>query len=192
MSSLARLKILQRIAQTAAAQPTTTTTATPPTTTPLSVPAAPSFNAASGPWAWITQFYNPNTVRTLSSLLSMISTSMHYASQGKFNLQANQNNLGGVDPSATGSTDAKNLILLAKTFYSTFLNNGQPPAKPPTPIQINGWTDSIKTSQALMNLSQLNPTGQAAQQMHLDGSLYQNIVNSLSYLKMYNPSVPAR
>jgi hypothetical protein len=40
-----------------------------------------------------------------------------------------------------------------------------------------------------MNLSQLNPTGAAAQQMHLDGSLYQNIVNSLAYLKMYNPSV---
>lgn len=189
MSSLARLKILQRIAQTAAAQPTTTTATPPATTTPLSVPAAPAFNAASGPWAWITQFYNPNTVRTLSSLLAMISTAMHYASQGKFNLQLNQANLGGVDPSATGSTDAKNLILLAKTFYSTFLNNGQPPAKPPTPIQINGWVDSIKTSQPLMNLSQTNPTGQAAQQMHLDGSLYQNIVNSLGYLKMYNPSV---
>lgn len=190
MSSLARLKILQRIAQTAAAQPTTTTA--PATTTPLSIPAAPAFNAASGPWAWITQFYNPNTVRTLSSLLGMISTSMHYASQGKFNLVINQSNLGGVDPSATGSTDAKNLILLAKTFYSTFLNNGQPPAKPPTPIQINGWADSIKTSQPLLNLSQMNPTGAAAQQMHLDGSLYQNIANSLNYLKMYNPSVPAR
>jgi hypothetical protein len=182
MSSLARLKILQRIAQTAAVQPTTTT---PPAT---SIPAAPKFNAVSGPWAWITQYYNPNTVRTLSSLLAMVSTALHYASQGKFNLQINQSNLGSIDPSASGSTDAKNLILLAKLFYSTFLHNGQPFPKAPTAVMIQGWIGQLIQNQALLNLNQLNPTGQAAQKMQLDGSLYQNIVNSLNYLKMYNQS----
>lgn len=180
-----RLKILSKIAQqeTNTAPAPATTNATPPaTTTPV-----PQFNPVSGPWSWIPMRYNPNTVRTISYLLGMIHVAMHYATNGQFNLQRNQNDLGSIDPSAASTTDGKNLILLAQLFYRTILNNGQAFAQNPTGAQINQWAEQISTSQPLLNLSQLNPTGPAAQKMNLDGSLRQNLINYLGYLKIYNP-----
>ena len=39
-----------------------------------------------------------------------------YATNGQFNLQKNQNDLGQIDPSVVSSVDGKNIVLLAKLF----------------------------------------------------------------------------
>ena len=189
-----RLRLLTRIAQAATpgATPTaasTTTTTTPAATTTVAAP--PSFNPMTGPWAFITQAYNAPTVQYLSYLLGLVNTMMHYATNGQFNLQKNQNDLGQVDPSAASSVDGKNIILLAKMFYNTFLNHGKPFETPVRPDQIAGWVTTISNSQPLINLSQINPTGPLAQQLNntskMDGSFRQNVVNYLGYIKSYNP-----
>ena len=186
MSVKARHRILSKIArqQTNVAPAPSTTNTTPATIAPV-----PQFNPVSGPWSWLPQRYNPNTVRTLSFLLGIIHTSMHYATNGQFNLLKNQNNLSSVDPNGAFSVDGKNLILLAQLFYRTFLNNGQAPKTAPTAAQIDQWASQIASSQPLLNLSQLNPTGPAAQKMRLDGSLRQNLINYLGFLKTYNPII---
>jgi hypothetical protein len=183
-----RLKILTKIAQQATQPSSGAATANPtqPTT------PAPQFNPVSGPWSWITQAYNPQTVGYLSYLLRILSVAMHYATNGEHNLQKDQNDLGDVDPSGAFSVDGKNLILLAKLFYHTFLNNGKALAHPPTGNQIAQWVNTISTSQPLLNLSQLSQTGPLAQQLNaqysLDGSLRQNLLNYLSYIARYNPA----
>lgn len=179
-----RLKLLTRIAQQA---PAPSTTNAPPATPAATTTPLPQFNPISGPWAWVPQRYNPNTVMTISYLLGMIHTAMHYATNGQHNLLVNQNNLGSVDASGASSTDGKNLILLAQLFYKTLLNNGQEYPQPPTATQIQRWATLLRNSQPLLNLSQLNPTGPAAQKMNLDGSLRQNLLNYLGYLITYNP-----
>lgn len=186
--SKVRQKILSKIAQQEAnVAPAPSTTNAPPATPATTTPPVPQFNPVSGPWSWLPQYYNPNTVRTLSYLLGMIHTSMHYATNGEFNLLKNQNNLNSIDSSGAFSVDGKNLILLSQFFYRTFLNNGQAPKTAPTASQIVQWASQIASSQPLLNLSQLNPTGPAAQKMRLDGSLRQNLINYLGYLKTYNP-----
>jgi hypothetical protein len=115
----------------------------------------------------------------------MINNVMHYATNGAHNLSRDQSGLGSVDPSGASSVDGKNAILLAQEFYKTFLNNGNPLT--PTPAQINSWCNTIASSQPLLNLSQLNPTGAAAQNMKLSDTFKQTILNNLSYIKQYNP-----
>jgi hypothetical protein len=192
-----RLKLLTRIAQTAAtttpetgATPTAAST-TAPTTPTATVAAPPAFSPASGPWAFITKAYNAPTVQYLSYLLGIINTTMHYASNGAYNLQKNQNDLGQIDPSALPSVDAKNVVLLAKLFYNTFLNHGKPFETPVQPAQIANWVHTISSSQPLMNLSQINTSGQLAQQLNsnfkLDGSFRQNVINYFGYIQTYNP-----
>ena len=110
---------------------------------------------------------------------------MHYTTHGKFSIAKNQNNLGGIDPSAAGSPDGKNAVLLAQLFFKTFLNGGQD--FQPNAAQISGWVNNIKGSQPLLNLSQLNPTGPAAQQLKLSDSLRQTIINNLDYIVRANP-----
>lgn len=192
-----RLKLLTRIAQTAAATTpetgatpaaaSTTTSATPTTT----VAAPPAFSPVSGPWAFITSSYNAPTVQYLSYLLGIINTTMHYATNGQFNLQKNQNDLGQIDPSVVSSVDGKNIVLLAKLFYNTFLNHGKPFETPVQPNQIANWVHTISNSQPLINLSQINTSGQLAQQLNanfkLDGSFRQNVINYLGYIATYNP-----
>src|SRR5277367_5207633 len=150
LSLKTRLKILSKIAQQETnADPVPSTTNTAPATPAATTTPLPSFNPVSGPWAWLPLRYNPNTVRTLQYLLIMIHTSMHYATNGQFNLVRNQNDLGSVDASAASSTDGKNLVLLAQLFYRTLLNNGGEPATAPTGSQIERWAAQIASSQPL-------------------------------------------
>jgi hypothetical protein len=197
-----RLKMLNKLAQVAGAPASPGSPASPAspaapgspsspasTTDPTSTtqPAAqppPSFNMASGPWAWMTRAYNPTTVRFLSVIFGMLNSLMHYATGGDHNLARDQNNLGSID-SSQYAPDGKNAILLAQLFYKTFVNGGTPVT--PTATQINAWADSISSSQPLLNLSQLNPTGPAAQQMKLSDTFKQTILNNLAYIKQNNP-----
>jgi hypothetical protein len=159
-------------------------TTTPESTTNQTTQPPPSFNMTSGPWAWITGVYNPATIGYLTHIFSLLNSVMHYATQGQHNLVRDQNSLGSLDASQY-NPDGKNSILLAQLFYKTFVNNGNPFR--PTVAQINTWANTITNSQPLLNLSQLNPTGPAAQQMKLSDSLRQTIINNLAYIRQYNP-----
>lgn len=196
----ARRKLLTRIAQTTEQTPApagTTTPSTSPTASPTkTISAPPAFSPISGPWAFISKSYNAPTVQYLAYLLGILNTTIHYATEGEFNLQKNQNNLAQIDASGLPSPDAKNVVLLAKLFYRWFINNGKPFEQKPTSAQINQWADIISHSQPLMNLSQMGQTGQLAQQLNtnykLDGSFRQNMMNYLGYIKTYNPQAQQR
>jgi hypothetical protein len=160
---------------------------TPESTTQNSLGPPPPFDPLGGPWAWIPSVYNPDTVRYLAYLLRTINTVLWYASQGKYDLGKYQNNINGMDESGTGTDNGKNAVLLVKLFNQTFLHNGQPINPPPHPSQIGTWVNTIINSQPLQSLTQLNPTGPAAQQMRLNDSLRQTIVNNLGYIRQSNP-----
>lgn len=192
-----RLKILNKLAQTvpgAPASPASPTAPTAPTepesTTEAVIQPPPSFTAASGPWAWLTQSYNGPTVGYLSTILGLIHTVMHYTTEGKHNLVRDQGGLGNLDASGAPSTDGKNSIKLAQIIYKTFLNNGQ--AFTPTTADIHRWASMVENSPPLIEMSQINPTGPAARQMQLPTSFRQTIVNNLGYIKQYNPLQPQK
>ena len=194
-----RLKLLNKLAQavpgapaspaspSSPASPASTTSPTS-TTDQATVQPPPSFNVASGAWAWITGVYNPATIRYLTIIFSMLNNAMQYSTNGKFNLAKDQNNVANLDPSGVGSTDGKNIILLTQSFYKTFINSGN--TFKPTAAQINGWATTIGNSQPLLNLSQLSPTGPLAQQMKLSDSFRQTLLNNLDYIKQNNPVQP--
>lgn len=179
-----RLRMLSKIAQQT---PAPSTTNAPPPTTAQTISAPPAFNADSGPWAWIRQRYNSQSADIICYLLSLIHIAMHYATNGQFNLLKDQNSIGTLDHSAVAAVDGKNLISLAKLFYRTILNNGMVFDQAPTAQQIQQWADIILQSQPLLNLSQLNPTGAAAQKLGIGSSLRQTLITNLGYLKARNP-----
>lgn len=192
-----RMKMLNKLAQTvpgAPASPASPTSPAAPTepvsTTEAVIQPPPSFTAASGPWAWLTNSYNAPTVGYLSTILGLIHTVMHYTTEGKHNLSRDQNGIGSLDASGAPSSDGKNTILLAQLIYKTFLNNGQ--AFTPTAADIHRWANMVENAPPLLNLSQLNPTGPAARQMQLPASFRTTIVNNLGYIKQYNPLQPQK
>lgn len=188
----ARLKLLAKIAQQATSQPSSPATTAPATT----LPPAPAFSPISGPWAFLAQAYNSPTIQYLARLLGILNTAMYYASNGQHSLQKNQNDLGNVDASSLPSVDAKNIVLLAKLVYATFINSGHPFPQAPNARQIATWAGTIAQSQPLLNLSQLNQTGPLSQQLNanfqLDGSLRQNILNLLGYMTASNSQQSAQ
>jgi hypothetical protein len=171
----ARLKLLTRIAQQGV-QPAT------PAATPV-LPPPPGFSPMDV-WGWLGRAYNSSSINTINSLFSILNTSLHYASNGQVNMQVLRDNGFNIDPSGMSSMDAKNLLNLSILAYKTILNSGNAmPTVSPDKIQI--WCKQISNSQALMNLSQVNPTGQLAQKV--PGNIKDNILNLLRYLEAANP-----
>jgi hypothetical protein len=121
----------------------------------------------------------------IQAVANMLNVLMHYSTEGQYNLARNQNNLNSIDSSGIKSIDGQNAIKLAQLFYKTFINGGQ--AITPTAVQITGYADSLINSQPLQGLSKLNPTGQAAQQMHLSDTFRQTFTNYLNEIKRKNP-----
>lgn len=189
-----RLKILNKIAQTvpgappSPASPTSPTAPTTPDSTTEKVVQPPQpFNVASGSWGWVSQAYNSTTVGYLNVIANMINTLMHYSTGGEHSMVRNQNNLDSLSVSGKTS-DGINAIKLAQLFYKTFINSGQ--AIKPSSDQIQIWADSIANSPPLLELAKLNPTGKAAQQMKLNDSFRQTIVNNLGHIKEFNKPNP--
>lgn len=176
-----RLRIWMKLAQQA---PAGTTTTPAPATQQANIPPPPAFQASAA-YGWMTRAYNAYTVTTLNNLIATLNVALHYSSNGKYNFLILRNNSFQVDPSAAPSVDTKNLLNLAILIYKTYLNSGNPLPQQATPQQIQTWNQRISTSQALLNLSQLSPTGQIAQR--IPGNLRENILNFLRYLSMYNP-----
>jgi len=176
MSIKERLKILTKIAQQATTPTAPTTTMVPP----------PGFQASSI-FGWLGSVYNTQTVSSLNNLCSTLNIALHYVSNGQFNWQVLRGNGFQVDPSGAPNVDAKNLINLSMLTYQTLLNAGNKPPQQVSPSQIATWVGMLSNSQALMNLSQVNPTGVIAQK--IPGNLKDTILTYLKYLTMYNPLV---
>lgn len=185
MSTKARLKILTKISQMADAttSPDETVSQSTPATTVTTVPP-PAF-IASQIWGWLPSAYNTNTMGTINSMISLLNTALHFASNAQLNFQILRNENFQVDPSAIPSVDAKNLTNLSLLIFRTFLNGGNQPPQKPSPQMIAQWCNQIVNSQAFLNLSQMNPTGPVAQK--IPGGLKDTIMNDTRYLLMYNP-----
>ena len=190
LPSKLRIKLLKKWAQSAPVS-TTAPTATSATSDPAGATAQPTisqppaFSLRSSPWTWVYSAYNSETTSLLDRVFRMLHIVMHYGTQGKYNLILNQNDVATIDSSSASSPDGKNAILLTQLVFKYFLGNGQPFR--PTAAQINQWVDYIKNSQPLLNLSQLNPTGPAAQLMRLGDTFRQTFTNLLDQIKRYNP-----
>ncbi len=171
----ARFKLLTRMAQQGA-QPAA------PAATPV-LPPPPSFSPMDV-WGWLGKAYNSTSINTINSLFSILNIGLHYASNGQINMQTLRNDGFNVDPSGLASVDARNLLNISLLVYKTILNSGN--AVPTvSPDKIQAWCKQISSSQALMNLSQVNPTGQLAQKV--PGNIKDNILNLLRYLEAANP-----
>ena len=175
-----RLKLLSKIAQQ------TTSTTTPQTTTTTATIAPPPNFQASGMWGWLTNSYNSYTITLINNLISILNTALQYASNGEFNFQILKDQSFQVDISSAPSVDAKNILNLSILLYKTFLNSGNQFPQKVSSQQIKTWIELINNSQALMNLSQLNPTGIIAQK--IPGNLKDNIINYLRYISLANPA----
>lgn len=177
-----RLKLLTRIAQTAA----TSTTGLPQTTpTPAaSVPPPPGVQA-SALWPALATAYNSQTVQQINGLVALLNTALHYSSNGQYNFQILKNDNFQVDQSGFPSMDTKNIFLVCSIVYKTFINAGHDFAAKPTGIQIKGWGDSLIASQPYLNLSQLNPTGPLAQKVR--GNPKDQILAIIRAIELANP-----
>jgi len=143
----------------------------------------PAFQASSA-YGWLNSQYNSYTIITLNSLISLLNVALHYSSNGQYNFQILKNNNFQVDPGSAPSLDTKNLILLSMLMFKTFLNNGNNFPDKPNTQQIQSWIAQINNSQALLNLSQVNPTGNIA--IKISPNLKEDIINFLRYISMYN------
>lgn len=166
---LARIKILQRIAQTVVSQPanTETTTANAPTNT--TVPPDPS-PLASSLYPTIRVGFDPARVVIIENLIRTLSLATNIATNGKYNLQNLKNQNFQFDPSGLTTPDQKNLTVFFLKVYKTLLNAGQPFTAVVSADQLQKSVLYLLQSPELANLSQINPTGQIAQKSQISGS----------------------
>ena len=183
MNRKERLKVFAQQTPAPAAPSTTTPQAATTTTTTTVVSPPPAFNATTV-WGWLPEAYNSATLMLINGLLQTLNIALQYSSNGQFNLQILRDNGFQVDPSGTNSPDTKNLMNLCLLVYRTYLNSGNQFQQKVSAKQINGWNTTISNSQALLNLSQINPTGPLAQKV--GSTLKDNILNVLRYIAGYN------
>jgi hypothetical protein len=186
LSTKNRIKLLSKIAQLGSAPQSTTNNPTTPQSTPAAsttISPPPTF-IASQIYGWLPGQYNTNSINYINGLISLLNTALHYSSNGQYNFQELRNDNFQIDPSGAPSIDTKNLLNLSILIYKTFLNSGNQFPTKPTPQQIQNWGKLIGSSQAFLNLSQLNPSGPIAQK--IPGNMKDNILNYIRYLDMYN------
>lgn len=178
-----RLRVLEKLAQSIQ---TATPPSTPDTAPPIKPGLPPPVNfVASDVWGWLNKAYNSYTVTTINQLISTLNTALHYSSDGYFDFQKLRNSNFQIDSSAAKSVDTKNLLNLSTLIFKTLLNSGNVPPQPTTGDQVARWVKMISESQALLNLSQLDPAGPIAQK--IPGVFKDNVLNLLRTLQMYNP-----
>lgn len=172
-----RQRIIQKLAQTTPAQPTTTdATATPTVTT--SPPAVPS-----ALFTYLPKGYNPNTVQVLQVLVGQLNIAMHYASNGKDNFQKLIDN--NLDSSAAVA-DQKSVDGVARQVFDMFFNKKNDFAQKVSPAQIKTWADAIIGSPSFGALSQIKPTSVLSTK--LQGNLKTSLENYLTQIKQQNPA----
>lgn len=166
-----RYRILEKIAQDQATQPTVT---------PAIVPAPPTVPSIL--FSHLSEGYNGGTVAMLIGLTQQLNNALHYASNGKANFQKIID--GNLDLSAA-SPDEKNVGALCKKWYLTFLNSRNTFEQKVTGKTIATWADAIISSPEYSSLSQVNPTGTLATK--LQGNIKTIILDYINQIKQQNP-----
>lgn len=168
-----RKKIINKLAQAQKAQTTETTfTLAPPPTIPGDI------------FAHLNEGYNGGTTALLSGLINYLNTALYYASQGKDSIQrisTNSMDLSGATP------DHRNIGMIAKKVFDTFLNKKNPFPKKVLGTVIKQWADTILTMPEYNNLTQIRPTGMIATK--LQGNLKTIILDYLNSIKAQNSGI---
>jgi len=169
-SKLLRRKILNKLAQ---AQTEQTTEVAPALAPPPSVPGDIFSNLNAG--------YNGGTAALLIGLTNYLNSALHYASYGKDNIQKISNN----NMDLSGATaDHKNIGVIAKKVFDTFLNKKNPFSKKVAGQVVKQWSNAIITMPEYNNLSQMKPTGMIATK--IQGNLKTIILDYMNGIKAQN------
>lgn len=161
-------RILRKIAQ---AQPQAETKILPP---PPAVPGVILSQLPSG--------YNNNTVTIITSLTKKLNDALHYASQGQGSFQDIMDNnldLSGAD------INFKNIGVLSKMFYNTFLNSRNTFTKKVEPDTIHKWVDNIISNPSYNSLTQIPASSTLSTK--IGGNLRDIIFDNLTSIKNQNP-----
>lgn len=177
MNQKLRKKILEKLAQ----QATTT-----PQPAQQQVPPAPAILASTA-YPNIRSGYTSAQINIIDSLVSKLNNAAQLATNGSYNLQVLKNNSFIFDPSSFPSPDQKNLLLFFSQVFHRLMNNGNRFEAPVSSQQLSTNVSALLRSQALMNLSQINPTGPVAQKV--SPNLQQDIKDDLTRL-IPNVAVP--
>lgn len=169
-----RLRILTKLAQTQPAQPTETPAILGP------VPSVPGDLLSN-----LYKGYNTNTIPLLTDLVNQLNIAMHYASQGKDNFTK----IVGNNLDSSGSNpDQKNVGMVSKEIFDTFLNKKNPFDEKIDAATIHNWAGALTSSSEYNNLSQIKPTSLLATK--LQGNLKTEIQNLMNQIKQQNPIIP--
>ena len=170
-ASKARLKILNKIAQTVPGNLPTDSVAN---TTPVTG-SPPAFNASDYYPSFRIGFQAKN-VPWINGLANLLNTSMYYASNGKVSLPWMRSVNFNFGADQVPSVDLRNIMNFTKLVYNQlFTNLGQAYEQPLTPEQIDEKIRLLKVSQFYNNLSQINPSGQLT--IKIGGNL-KTLINS--------------
>jgi hypothetical protein len=189
-----RLKILTKLAQAATAPaPTTTTTTTTPTVSGSTTMVAPPpqldvWTAYPDP----CKSYTSAQLPIINNLITRLSMAVNQLTNGKYNFQKLRDASFNFDASEFSDAGTKNLMLFFGKVFKFLLNNGHAfPTQPIDPKQLTGIIASLTNAPELAALSQVNPTGQVANQAPGNNNLYQTLRNTLQALQP-TVAVPAR
>ena len=185
-----RLRILTKLAQAAIAPgPVTTTTATTPTTSGSTTIVAPP--PQLDVWSAYPQpckSYSSAQLSILNNLVTRLSYAINQLTNGKYNFQKLRDASFQFDPSEFSDAGTKNLMLFFAKVFKFLLNNGIAFATQPIdPKQLSNLIASLMNAPELAALSQVNPTGQVANQAPGNNNMFQTIRNTLQLLQ---PTVP--
>lgn len=125
--------------------------------------------------------YNAGTVALIKQLTNLLNTSLHYASAGKDNFQKIMNN--SLDLSGA-IQNHKNIGLLSKQLFSTFLNNKNSFTQKVPANNIYQWCATLLNSNEYNSLTQTNPSGQLANK--IQGNLKSLILDITNGIKQQN------
>lgn len=179
-----RRKFLKRIAQAALPDITTDQSVkqTPNTGTP------PTFQASSRYPSLRIAFNTSGAINIIDNLSSYLNNALFYASNGKYYMQ--QLFQQGFNYSAsdlpTSAKDLKLLLLFTKEIFVQIYNRGAGYTKPLTKEEFTRKISLLLENQNLMDLSQVNPTGQLS--IKMGGNIKTDLIKFLTLLLNVSPS----
>jgi hypothetical protein len=187
-----RLKILTKLAQaaTAPAPVTTTTTTTPTTSGSTAIVAPPPQLDIWTAYPEPCKSYSSAQLVILNNLVTRLSFAVNQLTNGKYNFQKLRDASFQFDASEFADAGTKNLMLFFGKVFKFLLNNGHAfQTQPINPKQLSNIITALGNAPELMALSQVNPTGQVANQAPGNSTMYQTLRNTLQALQ---PTVAAR
>lgn len=172
MDKRLRLRILNKLAQTAPANP-----ANPPATIPKALTAVP------GEWySTLNNGYSPDTANAIRAITETLNIAYNAASGDASYKQLKESGfaLSGVDP------DQKHIGNLCQMFFKTFLNNGGsfPPGQKKSATDINNWVNAFIGSNDYLSLTQVKATSTLGAKV---GNLRTTLQNQMDLIKRMNP-----